>query len=64
MAGTFGNCGALSFFLTGYLQRNPNASAAEVVRYLDAKCQGQPDQSKRQHPQIRARYALNGPLRL
>ncbi|KAG9032200.1 hypothetical protein FS837_002788, partial [Tulasnella sp. UAMH 9824] len=63
-AGTFDNCGALTFFLTDYLRLNPDASAEDVLRDLDAKCQGQPDESKRQHPQIRARYALTGPLRL
>lgn len=40
------------------------ASAAEVVQYLDGRCQKQPDPKKRQHPLIWSRFPLNGPFRL
>ncbi|KAG8914364.1 hypothetical protein FRC01_004106, partial [Tulasnella sp. 417] len=52
-------CGALTYFLTRFLQERPNDSALSIVKRIDDEFATQPKKDWRQHPQIQSRYRLN-----
>ncbi|KAG8972713.1 hypothetical protein FRC05_009634, partial [Tulasnella sp. 425] len=58
VAGTFSNCGAMTFFLTQALMNG--GSAADVIKHVHDMCQGQPKKHLLQTPQITSRYQLTG----
>ncbi|KAG8953807.1 hypothetical protein FRC04_001437 [Tulasnella sp. 424] len=64
LAGTFSDCGAMTYFLTTALisevHRRQGLSAADVIRYIHDRCQSQPDERLLQTPQITSRYQLTG----
>ncbi|KIO32911.1 hypothetical protein M407DRAFT_90519 [Tulasnella calospora MUT 4182] len=64
VAGEFGRCGAMTFFLTDTIMNSRTATAADVVQYMRARFQEHPIESRRQLPQIASRYPLTGRFRL
>ncbi|KAG8931900.1 hypothetical protein FRC01_000624 [Tulasnella sp. 417] len=64
VAGEFGDCGAMTYFLTAALGRPQPSTAADVTQYMRDECQGQPIEAYRQTPQIASRYPLTGRFRL
>lgn len=64
VAGEFGRCGAMTYFLTDNLINVPEATAADIVQDMRARFQEHPIPSRRQLPQMASRYPLTGRFRL
>ncbi|KAG9047763.1 hypothetical protein FS837_001554 [Tulasnella sp. UAMH 9824] len=64
VAGEFGKCGAMTFFLTENLMKLPEATAADIVQDMRERFQKHPTPSRRQLPRFASRYPLTGPFRL